>query len=116
MAVKPWESLRFISKVEIVPAPGRSEVFATLQEDMELDEWHSDIINSRVVVATNRRLCITTETVNFHYDYPDDFKRLVAACGGHFDQAYEIYKALQKPVPSNWDAKTEEDWDDCDCC
>lgn len=110
MAVKPWESLRFISKVEIVPAPGRSEVFATLQEDMELDEWHSDIINSRVVVAMNRRLCITTETVNFHYDYPDDFKKLVYAMDGDYPKAYEGYLALQKPVPANWEREPKNPW------
>jgi hypothetical protein len=107
-----WLNLRFVSKVEIVPASGKKGVIVHLEEDQEYIAWGS----RGEIISRDRKLRLTDETVNFHYDYPDDFKKLVAACGGHFDQAYELYQALQKAVPSDWDAKPEEDWDDCECC
>lgn len=113
MAVKPWESLRFVSKVEIVPAPGKKGVWVSLEEDDEYIEFGMGRVTT---ICQDRKLRLTDETVNFHYDYPDQFKKLVKACGGHFDQAYELYQALQKAVPADWDAKPETDWDDCECC
>jgi hypothetical protein len=111
MVSQPWESLRFISKIEIVPGPGRKGVRASIDTDYE-----EIVYTNNQVYATghNRRLRLTDEVVNTHTDLPDQFKKLVVACSGNKDQAYEIYQILQKPVPSNWDDPPGEEWD-CEC-
>lgn len=116
MAVKPWENLRFISKIEIVPPPGQKGVQAFYHEEFEYANWSDGPLSSGVLQSGERRIHLFNEVVNILSDYPDDFKKLVKACGGHFEQAYEIYKALQQSVPADWDTKPETDRDNCDCC
>lgn len=113
-AAKPWENLRRVTKVEIVPAPGREEVFVVLEESREFDEWQSDILNYPVVSVNNRRIVLSSETVKFHYDYPDDFKKLVYHFGDKV-KAYHAYNALQRSVPEKWDICDKDGEFDCDC-
>jgi hypothetical protein len=113
--MRPWERLRRVTKIEIMPGMGHDQVDAQYEENVELDEWHSDILNERIV-ARNRRISLTHETVNVHYDYPDDFKKLVSACEGDYLKAYNLYQALQKPVPKDWDVCNKDGEFDCDCC
>lgn len=113
-ANRPWLALRYVSKVEIVPGPGSEGVFVRLEEEAEYDNpWYEG--GARVVLR-ERKLALTNETIRFQYEYPDDFKKLVAVCNGQYAQAYEIYQALQKKVPADWDKEPEEEWDDCECC
>lgn len=39
MSSKPWETLRFVSKVEILPSSGSIGVFVSLEEDNEYVEF-----------------------------------------------------------------------------
>jgi len=103
-ANRPWLALRYVSKVEIVPGANNKSVFVTLEEDNEYVEFSNNRVH---MICQDRKLRLTDETVNFHYDYPDDFKKLVSACGGLYPEAYRLYKALQKPVPSDWDKDGE---------
>lgn len=112
---KPWENLRYVSKVEIVPAPGHKEVNVFLQEDVEYENWHDGSLRNNIVYR-ERTLRLTNETLNFHSDYPENFKKLVAACEGDYPKAYNLYQALQKPVPHDWDVCNKDGEFDCDCC
>jgi hypothetical protein len=110
MAVKPWESLRFVSKVEIVPAPGKKGVIVSLEEDNEYVEWGMGIRGS--IISQDRRLRLTDETVNFHFDYPDDFKKLTVHFHGDKARAYNAYQSLQCRVSDDWEDTYDEDDDD----
>lgn len=103
---KPWENLRYVSKVEIVPGPGSKDVFVTLEEDNEYVQWSSGRSH---VICEDRRIRLTNETVNFHYDYPDDFKKLTVHFHGDKARAYNAYMALQCRVSEDWEDVTDED-------
>lgn len=107
MTAKPWESLRFVSKVEIVPAPGKKSIWVSLEEDNQYIEFGMGRVNR---ICQDRKLRLTDETVTFHYEYPDDFKKLVYAMDGDYPKAYEGYLALQKPVPANWEREPKNPW------
>jgi len=121
--VSDWHKLRFISKIEITaPKTRKGGVIASLEEDAETVEWSG----GSVITSYDRRIRLTDEVVTFHWDYPDDFKKLVHAMNGDYAKAYEGYLALQKPVPEKWDVKLSNPWygddgcnkdgeHDCDC-
>lgn len=112
-AAEPWENLRFVSKVEIVPAPGKRGVIAWLEEDHETySSW--DHVGPTVMISSDRKVRITDEVVRFHYDYPDDFKKLVYHFGDKV-KAYHAYNALQRSVPEKWDICDKDGEFDCDC-
>lgn len=102
MSSKPWEGLRFVSKVEIVPGQGSTSVNVNYREDNEYEQWHDSLLRRPMLVSRDRQILLTNETVIFHYDYPDNFKRLVYHFGDKV-KAYHAYNALQRPVPEKWD-------------
>lgn len=109
-----WQDLKFISKIEITAPPTRKGgIIASLEEDIETVEWS----NASVITSYDRKIRLTDEVVTFHWDYPDDFKKLVYALDGDMAAAYECYLALQKPVPPNLiDGICDKDGEhDCDC-
>lgn len=110
---KPWETLRFVSKVEILPSSGSIGVFVSLEEDNEYVEFSMGQVR---MIGQDRKLRLTDERVVFHYDYPEEFKKLVAFYHGDYENAYDVYKALQKPVPSDWETCNKDGEYDCDCC
>lgn len=103
----PWQDLKYLKKIEITAPPTRKGgILASLEESNETVEWS----NKSVITSSDRRLRLTDEVVSFHYDYPEDFKKLVFALDGDMAAAYECYLALQKPVPANLiDGICEED-------
>jgi hypothetical protein len=112
MSSKPWKSLQFVSKIEIVPGPGNKDVRVQFEEEQEIGEWYG---SGPYVTATFRKLHLTNETIKIHHDYPDEFKKLVAFYHGDYENAYDVYKALQKPVPANWETCNKDGEYDCDC-
>lgn len=115
MSSKPWESLRFVSKVEIVPGPGQKEVHARYEEDYEYEHYNSSFGSPARLISRDRTIHLSGETLNLHYDYPDNFKKLVAFYHGDYQNAYDVYQTLQKPVPANWETCNKDGEHDCDC-
>ena len=109
MAVKPWEGLRFVSKIEIAPGPGNKEVRVLFEEEQEIGNMGG---SGSYVTATFRKLHLTNETIKIHHDYPDDFKKLTVHFHGDKARAYNAYQALQCRVSDDWEDVTEEDDDD----
>lgn len=108
MSGKPWESLRFASKIEILPSPGSIGVFVSLEEDKEYIQFS---MGRSHIITQDRKLRLTDEKVVFHYDYPDDFKKLTVHFHGDKARAYNAYQALQCRVSDDWEDVTEEDDD-----
>lgn len=91
MTSKPWESLVKPVEIVITPKPGRDMTSA-----FEVEYEYNDSCSLQ-----HHTLKINSDSVAVRYEYPDDFKKLVAACDDIY-QAWDIYKKLQEPVPVNW--------------
>jgi len=113
--VKPekWESLRYLSKIEIVPGPDSKEIMAQLQEDDDFDYEFGSYSVHRVVRSRSRKLVLGNETIRFITDFPEEFKKLTKFYGGNKNSAYEAYQALQTKVEDDWDSydPNNEGWD-----
>jgi hypothetical protein len=114
MSGAKWLELRYVTKVEIVPAAGKKGVIVSLEEDNEYLMW--DNIKPYQIISQDRKLRLTDETVQFHYDYPDDFKKLVAFYHGDYQNAYDVYRALNRPVPEDWETCNKDGEYDYACC
>lgn len=90
--MKPWEILLRPVEIRIRPQPGR-ELTSSVEVDYEYDEYMS---------IQHKTIQVNRDLVETRCEYPDEFKKLVAACESP-DEAFEIYKKLQEPVPVNWD-------------
>lgn len=108
---KPWENLKYISKIEIVPPPGQKGVQAFYHEEFEYASWAKGPLSDGVLQSAERRIHLFNEVVNIHSDYPDDFKKLTVHFHGDKARAYNAYQALQCRVSDDWEDVTEEDDD-----
>lgn len=88
---KPWESL--VKPVEIVITPRLGNDMTSV---FEVEYEYNDSCSLQ-----HHTLRVNNDNVSVKYEYPDDFKKLVAACG-NVNQAWDIYQKLQQPVPVNW--------------
>jgi len=114
--VSDWHNLRFTSKIEITAPPTRKGGI-TAQIEEEAEYIYSDRMGPVVRGSMDRKIRLTDEVVTFHWDYPDDFKKLVSYFRGDKQKAYEAYRVLNKPVPADWET-TICDGDGehhCDC-
>ena len=88
---KPWESLLKPSKITILPQPGR-DMTASISIEYEYNDSCS---------LQHKSLQLNNDRMVAEYEYPDMFKKLVAACDDVYE-AWELYQRLQEPVPVNW--------------
>lgn len=95
-----WRDLQFIREIVIKAEDPGKPVHVEFKED---DEWEfRDYPILPVKVGCDRSIRLLGNAMyEVRCDYPEDFKKLVAAtadCG----EAYRIYQQLQKKVPDNW--------------
>lgn len=88
---KPWESLVRPVKIVITPRPG-SDMTSSISVEYEYNDSCS---------LQHKSVAVNSDHIAVEYEYPDDFKKLVAACDDVY-QAWDIYQKLQQPVPVNW--------------
>lgn len=97
---KPWKDLSFIKQVVIKPADPKQPMWVEFNEDSEWEylEYPEPprLLGNEKTIRLGTNCMYTVEM-----DYPDVFKRLVAATGDA-EEAYRIYKEIQKQAPDNW--------------
>lgn len=96
----PWKELQFIKQIVIKPEDAKNPMWVEFKDDIEyVDITYS---NKQMILNRDRAIRLGANTMyQVEMDYPEDFKKLVAATGD-CDEAYRLYKALQKKVPDNW--------------
>lgn len=98
---KPWKELQFIKQIVIKPEDPKEPMWVELKDDSEYEynPWYE---GRQLLVSRDRAIKLGANTMySIEMDYPEDFKKLVAATGD-CGEAYRMYKALQKKVPDNW--------------
>jgi hypothetical protein len=97
---KPWKELQFIKQIVIKPEDAKNPMWVEFKDDVE----YADIeySNRQMILNRDRAIKLGANTMyEVHMDYPELFKKLVAATGD-CGEAYRLYKSLQKGVPDNW--------------
>jgi hypothetical protein len=108
-----YESLLRVTQVVIKPEDPKKEMTLTFREEAVGDG------GGYFVGPLSRHIDLGYNTTyEIHRDYPEEFKKLVAALGGDKDKAYEVYQALQLKTPENWDETVPEEagCGGCDYC
>jgi hypothetical protein len=93
-----WKDLQFIKQVVIKPEDPKNPMWVQFIDDIDSIEYSGH----QMTVSRDRSIKLGANTMYvIETDYPEDFKKLVAATGD-CGEAYRIYKALQDKVPDNW--------------
>lgn len=97
---KPWKDLQFIKQVVIKPEDPKNPMWVQFNDNAEYD--YDDYVSPRRMLSRDRSIKLGANCMyTIEMDYPDVFKRLVAATGD-VEEAYRIYKEIQKKAPDNW--------------
>lgn len=101
MSTKPWKELQFIKQVVIKPEDPKQPMWVEFKDDSEFEynPWYE---GREMLISRDRAIKLGANCMySIEMDYPDVFKRLVAATGDA-EEAYRIYKEIQKKAPENW--------------
>lgn len=100
---KPWKDLQFIKQVVIKPEDPKNPMWVQFNDNAEYEEFVIDgQTTGPLQVSRDRSIKLGANCMyTIEMDYPDVFKRLVAATG-NVEEAYRIYKEIQKKAPDNW--------------
>lgn len=103
---KLWKDLRFTKEIVIKAQDEGKPVHVEFKED---DEWEfREYPLTPIQTARERSIRLLGNAMYMvRYDYPEDFKKLLAATGDA-NEAYRLYKALQKDAPDNWEDYSDE--------
>ncbi|WP_367138004.1 hypothetical protein [Saccharothrix sp. HUAS TT1] len=101
----------YVKRISLVPREplSRPRVPEVMCDYVEWDsvriDWDRAISSGKEVMSIQeidtRDWQIVLET-----DHPEELKKLVAVVG--WEKAEELYEALTKPTPQNWDKDTDE--------
>lgn len=104
---KPWEELRFLKKIEIVPAAPNGPLRGVKVETSgNIDPFDFAGVRALQIYDEDFNTHISVPygaNVVYHYDYPEDFKKLVR-WHKSYSGGYDAWKYLHDGEPA------EEDW------
>lgn len=101
MSSKPWRSLQSIKQVVIKPEDPKKDMWIEYVDDTEYD-YDPFYEGNRMPVSRDHAIKLGANAMfTVEMDYPEEFKKLVAATGD-CTEAYRLYQALQKKAPDNW--------------
>lgn len=107
MTEQPWNKLAFLSKIEIKSTKG--ELVGVSVEDSSVIEWDSLYDFDCRANHRNKETTIRVDgwnsnlVMNYHMDYPDEFKKLVQWFGD-WDEAWAVWVMLKQedPLPDDF--------------
>ena len=108
MKSKPWKELQYIKQVVIKPEDPNNPMWVEFKDESDYEDVFDLGSSPRMLISRDRSIKLGANTMyEIQMDYPEDFKKLVAATGD-CAEAYRIYQALQRKTPDNWYYYDEE--------